>query len=320
MLVIDVFKTIGNLGLKYRKVILVVFIIWSLWAFGLGMLGGWFLAKGTLAKFPDIQKQDRILIVAPHIDDEVISSAGLIQQAKEAGAKVLVVYATNGDDSALAILGQDKKFNPNDFIALGEKRMVEAKKAAVVLGLSQDELIFLGYPDGGLEQMLNKYFPEANPYTSGSTRLNYNPYHGTFQSEQLYTGSNLLTDIKKIMADFSPTIIIGPHLRDKHPDHKALFSFLEKAFLENKTQTKLYAYLVHYRFWPPEKKLKMSEFLYPPRSLFTAEGWYSFDLSTNQEQVKLQAINQNASQLRGSALDNFLRSFVKKNEIFEEIN
>jgi len=39
----------------------------------------------------------RLLIFAPHPDDEVIAAGGLIQQAREAGGTVRVVYITSGD-------------------------------------------------------------------------------------------------------------------------------------------------------------------------------------------------------------------------------
>lgn len=298
-MIIHISKIIRNLYLRYRK---------------------FAVAKGTLAKFPNIQKQDKILIFAPHVDDEVISSAGLIQQAKKIGAQLRIVYVTNGDSSILSVLGNNNKFNPSDFIGLGQKRMVEGKKAAAMLGLSQDKLFFLGYPNGGLAQMLNKYFSEGRPYTSSGTRFNYNPYSGTFRRGQLYTGSNLLDDIKKIIIEFSPTIIIGSHPRDKHPDHKALLSFLKRVYVKNRIRSRLYSYLVHYKFWPQEKKLNVNEFLFPPRHLFGAKGWYSFNLSSTQEQIKLRAISQNLSQIGEPDVNNFLKSFVKRNEIFEKIN
>ena len=44
--------------------------------------------------------QGPILIVAPHPDDEVLSSGGLIQKAVKSGKSVHIIYLTNGDESA----------------------------------------------------------------------------------------------------------------------------------------------------------------------------------------------------------------------------
>ena len=144
-------------SLKYRKIIILLFVIWGLWAFGLGALGGWLISKGGLDKFPELNNNDRLLILSPHIDDEVISSSGIIQEAKRVGISVKVVYITNGDENLVSLIGREKiiTLNPNDFIALGEQRMNEAQKATQILGLQQEDLIFLGYPDLGLIHLLN---------------------------------------------------------------------------------------------------------------------------------------------------------------------
>ena len=43
--------------------------------------------------------QDRLLVVAPHPDDETIAAGGLIQSALHAGAAVRVLFATDGDNN-----------------------------------------------------------------------------------------------------------------------------------------------------------------------------------------------------------------------------
>ena len=63
----------------------------------------------------------------------------------------------------------------------------------------------------------------------------------------------------------------------------------------------------------------MNEFLYPPKKLFSQKGQVSFNLSQDQENKKLEAINQNKSQFEFSKVNDLLRSFVKRNEIFEEM-
>lgn len=316
-----VFHPIRKFSFKYRKLIIIAFIIWGFFAFGLGnIIGGFLISKASLGKFPDIVKDDRILILAPHIDDEIISSAGIIQQAKSVGAQVKIVYMTNGDDNIYSIVGENKnlKVTPDEFVTLGEQRMKEGEAATQILGLTSNDLIFLGFPDAGLMQMLSKFY--NTPFTARGTRLTYNPYQGTYKQGQSYTGVNVSSDLNEIITSFNPTIIIVSHQRDKNTDHVATYRFLEKYLVESGCKGRVFAYLTHYNMYPSEQKLKMNDFLYPPKRLFSQKGWVSFDLTQEQENKKLEAVNQNKSQLEFSKIKDLLRSFVKRNEIFEEID
>jgi len=314
-------KQLKRITLKYKKIVISILVFWAFWFFGLGALSGWLLSKASLEKFPEFKKDDRLLVIAPHIDDEIICCSGLIQRAKQAGSTVKIVYLTNGDDNLGSVIRDEKtlKINPNDFITLGEKRATEGKKATQVLGLAEKDLIFLAYAERGLYQMLNKHYDLDNPYTSQGTKFTYNPYSGTYKSQQLYTGSNLVSDLGEVIKNYQPTLITISHLRDLNSDHRAAFSFLEKVLTEEKIQTRVFAYLVHYRFFPAKKTLSLNEFLYPPKKLFSQKGWFSFDLTTEEENKKLEAINQNVSQRELRPFYDLLQSFVKRNEIFEEI-
>ncbi|MBU4350748.1 MAG: PIG-L family deacetylase [Desulfobacteraceae bacterium] len=262
-----------------------------------------------LRKFPEIKTNDRILVLAPHIDDEVISSAGIIQQAKQKKAEVIIVYATNGDDPLYT--GIKRLLGPNWFISFGKKRMAEARKAAPFLSLNNDNLVFLGYPDNGLKPM----FDNKAAFTSKSTRLNYSPYSDTYCQKQLYTGENLISDLINITADFKPTVVIVPHPKDNHPDHQSLFWFWQKAMAGNNLNSNQYTYLVHFKYYPPKRG-----WLRPPTRLAGSNCWYSFDLSLVQRQKKLGAIKANASQLSRFSISHLLKSLVRGNEIFEKID
>lgn len=317
-----IFKKVPQTTIKYKKLIIVFIAVVALWFFGLGAIVSWFLTKGSLDKFPNLTAKDRILILAPHIDDEVISSSGLIQQAKINSVPVKIVYLTNGDNNMVSIIKEDKtlKMTPNEFVNLGYQRMGEAYKATAVLGLTAENLVFLGFPDQGLLPMFGKYFNADNPYPSRGTRFTYNPYEGTYKLAEDYTGTNVVNDLKEIINAYAPTIIIVSHPRDLHPDHKATYLFLEKVLADLDLKPKVYAYLVHYSGFPPLKKYQPNDFLYPPRKLFSQKGWLSYDLSPEEENMKLAAVTMNASQKAIPRLYDLLTSLVKKNEIFEEIN
>jgi N-acetyl-1-D-myo-inositol-2-amino-2-deoxy-alpha-D-glucopyranoside deacetylase len=316
-------KDIKTFIKKHRYLIIVSALLWALWMFGLGALGGWLLSKGSLQPFPQLTPQDRVLILAPHIDDESISSAGLIQEALRVGAAIKIVYATNGDENLASLMHPMKRLDlsPESFVSLGETRMTEAIAAMSKLGIPASSLLFLGFPDQGLTPMLLKNYSEQNPFISPGTRFTFNPYANTYHPNEVYAGVNVDTDLKEIVSEFKPTIVVVSHPRDKHPDHRALYQYLEhvKNELPN-LSFKTYTYLVHYPLYPPQKEFAPTEFLYPPKKLFTPEGWFSYDLSANQEGTKLQAINEYHTQLKFSLVSNFLRSFVKRNEIFEVLD
>jgi len=312
-----------TLKAQYKRILLLIFVVWGFFAFGFGGLLGWFLgSKATLTKFPDIYSNDRILIIAPHIDDEILSSGGLMQEAISKGVSIKIVYLTNGDNNYFSVIKENKNFKetPNDFLTLGETRMKEAQEATSILGVSSSNLIFLGYPDNGLKYLFSTNF--LTPYTHKVSKLNYNPYSGTYHKQQLYTGINLFNDLKEIISEFQPTIIILPHPRDLNLDHQAAYHFVLSSLEGDERRSKLFGYLVHYSNYPPEKGLHLNQFLYPPSRLFSKEGWLSFDLDDEQEKLKLTALYKNQSQLyyypTGGKI--LLESLVKKNEIFEELN
>src|ERR1039457_2997584 len=95
--------------------------------------------------FPPITADDRIIVVAPHPDDEVLGAGGLIQQACAAGAEVHVIYLTSGDHNQIPFKLYKLRlhFNPRQYIAFGELRHREAAAATGLLGLTRDQLTFL---------------------------------------------------------------------------------------------------------------------------------------------------------------------------------
>ena len=103
---------------------------------------------------------DRILILAPHPDDEVLATGGLVQQAIAKGLPVEVVFLTNGDNNEFAFLFFSKAFtlDAHSAVYAGQTRAFEALRAGRELGLKGCEETFLGYPDfGTLEIWQNRW-------------------------------------------------------------------------------------------------------------------------------------------------------------------
>ncbi len=86
---------------------------------------------------------DRVLIVAPHPDDEVLGCSGLIQRLLRGGKQVDVVILSGGGKSHAGCCKIDEA-------TLIESRRNLSRKAAKVLGLPLENLHFLDYPDGSI--------------------------------------------------------------------------------------------------------------------------------------------------------------------------
>lgn len=107
-----------------------------------------------------VDKTD-ILVIAPHTDDAEFGIAGSVARWAGNGKVVVYVICTNGDKGT-----SDTSLKPN---ILAEMRKQEQQEAAGVLGVK--DVIFLGYPDQGLEdtadfrkelvRQIRKYRPDT---------------------------------------------------------------------------------------------------------------------------------------------------------------
>jgi hypothetical protein len=84
----------------------------------------------------------RVLIVAPHPDDEALGCGGLIQQARANGATVSVALMTNGDASEWAtLLGERQlRLSSDAFLRLGRERQQESLTALEFLGVAAGDV------------------------------------------------------------------------------------------------------------------------------------------------------------------------------------
>src|SRR5262245_61404722 len=77
---------------------------------------------------PVISNGTRLLVIAPHPDDEVLGAGGLMQQVHNAGGRVRVVYLTDGDGypEGVQIEEHEAKLASKDFRSYGRRRQHEA--------------------------------------------------------------------------------------------------------------------------------------------------------------------------------------------------
>lgn len=165
----------------------------------------------------EFRADDRLLVLAPHPDDEVLATGGLIQVALKAGVPLRVLVATDGDNNPWPQRWLERRWRIDAEARKrwGARRRDEARHALAQLGVAADAVHFLGWPDQGL------------------TRL-------------------LLDDVRasEVLADalarFAPTVVAVPALADRHPDHSALRVLMEVALsMHGQSQCRRLEYLVH---------------------------------------------------------------------------
>lgn len=269
-----------------------------------------------------LEGKSRLLVIAPHCDDEILSSAGVIIAARRLGMDVKVVIATNGDGYLFSTMEEFQQIYPtsDDFIRMGSLRQQESLKALELLGVTPEQVIFLSYPDRGTPSLWLENWFRSNPYTSQYSETSRSPYQITYNPEAIYAGEDLLMDLKSILLEFRPDLILYPHPDDKHPDHWGLSAFtrLAAALLQRDNpdyQPELFAYLVHRRDYPEPKTYKTSAYLLPPRRSYEVDpNWYRLDLPDQDVVLKDRAVQQFESQL--TTLGYLMNSFIRQNETF----
>ncbi|MGO9246435.1 MAG: PIG-L deacetylase family protein [Verrucomicrobiia bacterium] len=273
--------------------------------------------------FPPITSRDRIVVVAPHPDDEVLGAGGIIQQACAVGAEVHVIYLTNGDHNQLAfkLYKLSLHLNPVQYLFFGNLRQREAVAATAILGLSREQLTFLGFPDYGTMSIWRDYWREPVPYRSDATLSNAVPYEQAYVFGQPYTPENAVADFVELFRRLRPTRVFVTHPADTNSDHRGAANFVRLAALEVSAEQpppRIYYYIIHFGRWPspyhyhPELELK------PPRQLLDDGEWFSIPLTPEQTERKYNAIIKNRTEL--TTREYYLVSFARANEIFAAID
>jgi len=274
----------------------------------------------------NIKNSDRILIFAPHPDDAVLSSSGIIQYAIKSGAEVKIVYITTGSHNTTTMVRDSAihTVTPISGILLAKERHREALCSAKTLGLSENTLVFLGFPDFGTLKIWTDCF-ENKPYFSGLLMSDKTFFPFSYKKGIEFTGKNELTLIEKIIETFKPTIVIYPPETDLNPDHRATGLFVDAALfdLRNSINPERFRYFMHAQDWPTPLKYAPHDYITKPEYIRNLNGkWFTYYLTLKEEEIKKKAILCHKSQVKSAP--NFMLSFVRRNEIFlneeEKIN
>jgi LmbE family N-acetylglucosaminyl deacetylase len=246
---------------------------------------------------PNITSSDRVLIVAPHPDDESVSSTGIIRYCVENNIPVHVMVVTNGGKGNLAQI-----------------RHFETLNATAKLGLKSQNVTFLDYPQV-VDRLFNENWDLNHLYTDGT---NHNPF--AYQKNSTYAGVSVETNMESLIKQYQPTIIIYPASNDANTDHWSTGAFVDYAINKMGYQTKRYNYLIHedLTLWPFPRSYFPQSYLLPPLILANQTQWIVFPLKPSDEQLKYDVLNSYQSQMQKDPV--FLRSYIRKNELFSYHN
>ena len=264
----------------------------------------------------------RIVVFAPHPDDETIAVGGLLHRMVAAHATVQVVFVTNGDGYPDAV--RESLHRPprqTDYLAYGRRRQHEALAAAKRLGIPRGDVDFLGFPDGGIDALWQAHWARTRPYTSPFTATDMPPYGDVVDPELEYDGQDLTGALLRILEAVRPTVVILPHPDDVHPDHAATARFVVEAVdrLQQRHvlphDVEMLAYMVHDPSWPPTAAETAT---LPPPTRVHDTHWVALPLSPAEQAAKRAALHEYASQL--AVMPEFLGRFLRPNELFGRVD
>jgi LmbE family N-acetylglucosaminyl deacetylase len=263
---------------------------------------------------PRIDSATSLLIVAPHPDDETLCCAGVIQRVVRAGGHVAVVWLTSGDAARSDLVLVSHSLFPSQAVAreLGVQRMGEARAATARLGMLADGQLFLGYPDGGLLELLGEH--RTLPYTSPTTGASVVPYAEALYPGHAYTGASLERDLLAVLERVQPNLILAPTPLDAHADHHAAGLLAQALRPRDAAAPAVRYWIVHGgEGWPAPADL-LPGLPLTPAPLGSALSPVAFELAPAEEDGKLFALKAYQTQMRVMAP--FLLSFVRTNELF----
>lgn len=152
----------------------------------------------------------KIIVFAPHPDDEVLGCGGTIVKKLKDGYDVFIIFMTDGR-YALKDIGVDKNPSPSKIKVIRRK---EAIRAAEILGIPRINLFFLDIEDKSLGK------------------------HKKYSLEK----------ITKMIKEIRPTEIFFPQELEYNPDHRATNRIIKEALKKLDFHIAEYRYSIAWRF------------------------------------------------------------------------
>jgi LmbE family N-acetylglucosaminyl deacetylase len=245
-----------------------------------------------------------LVVVAPHPDDEVLMAGGVLEQAVRRGQRARVIVLTNGDFTC----SRDGAVRQNETVA-----------AMRDVGLQEEDVHFLGYPDGHLKDLggapltVERRTPDGQCVQArGTWRV-----RGLPRPQQPLTDVAVVRDLVVLLSTLQPRDVYLPHGSDAHPDHAMTAVFVRRALEQLSSRPRsLHSAVVHTAdgVWPSDG---VNPFR-PDRGMPSLPApWGS---PTERVAIdptrKLALINHYPSQLDGPLTQDWLSSFARTEEVF----
>jgi LmbE family N-acetylglucosaminyl deacetylase len=256
-----------------------------------------------------------LLVIAPHPDDEVLLAAGMLVQAIKAHQRVAVVVVTNGD------LTCERN---------GYQRQAETIAALKLLGLAEEDVHFLGYPDGAVDQLATlplaareRVAIDGACVQAAGTYANRGAGHtdehfARTGTHAQWTSTNLTFDLAAVLERLNPREVVLPHAIDSHPDHAATYAYFRRALeLLDRGPLRVHRGVVHAgRCWPTDCRLT-----YTPEAGFAPlpapyEAYRPRERLPVDPRLKFTAITRYESQTGPAPQNDWLAGFARSEEDF----
>ena len=171
------------------------------------------------------------MILAPHQDDELILCGSFLKELNEM-ADVYVVFSTNGN------------YEKN----VHSVRLEEAIKVCSLFGISEENIIFLGYANEYDDQGPHIYNAKEDEVVCSKYGINETyglENHPEYcfaknGNHHLYTRTNMKNDLLSVVEDIMPDVIFATDL-EIHPDHKCNSLLLDEVIGEILKKTSAYS-------------------------------------------------------------------------------
>jgi len=258
----------------------------------------------------------RLLVIAPHPDDETVGAGSAIATARAKGWTVDAVFATCGDGFIQAVRRRsDPHPGALQMQAFGKRRVAEARQAISELGMPEKDAIFLGFPDGSMHFLWQTNY--SGPPALGRNGAKAVPYRFAYRVKAPYTGAQFESELEQIIRDFKPTTVIFPDAADVHRDHWAVGAFTQAALLRTGYQGLALTYLVHRADFPSRSGNEIDQPIQPPEALINANTtWLTMPVGYGSREAQQRALDVYGSQLRSDGP--LVRSFIRPNALFGE--
>ena len=180
-----------------------------------------------------------ILIFCAHDDDDT-AHPGIIRAATENHIAIHFVYFTGSDGG-----GCDRFYMHSCDSAramdFGEVRMNESRASLKHLGVTSDNISFLGLPDGGMEQIWYDHIKATDPYHSVLLASEHAPYRNAAVPNLPFAREPAIDAAKYFIAQYQPDLIITGHPDERHVDHRVNNWIVVKAMKELLDEGKIQA-------------------------------------------------------------------------------